>query len=147
MGAPTLTTATPPESLASRSCSFSLSYSDLFRAALDHIGFTGAAHDGSAVLGGLDAASLTEVGNGGLVQPASPLLGNDLCAGQNGDVLQHGLAAVAEARSLHCQAVDRAPQLVDHQHRQGLALHVLSDHYQVAGDLQGAFQHRHQLGR
>ena len=40
---------------------------------------------------------------------------------------QHGLAAVAEARRLDGRDVQRATQLVDHQGRQRLAVHVLGD--------------------
>ena len=40
---------------------------------------------------------------------------------------QHGLAAIAEARSLDGSDVQRATQLVDHEGRERLAVHVFSD--------------------
>src|SRR5256885_3443533 len=43
------------------------------------------------------------------------LLGDDLAAREDGDVLQHPLAAVAEAGSLHGHAGEGAPQLVHHE--------------------------------
>ena len=43
-----------------------------------------------------------------------------LAAGQNGDVFQHGLAAVAEARGLDGGDAQAAAQLVDHQDRKSV---------------------------
>ena len=51
-------------------------------------------------------------------------------AGQDGDVAQHRLAAVAEARGLHRADVQHAAELVDDQGRQRLALDVLGDDQQ-----------------
>ena len=61
------------------------------------------------------------------IEPAADLLGDDLAAGEDGDVAQHLLAAVAEARRLDRQDVERAAQLVDDQRSQRLAVHVLGD--------------------
>src|SRR5215208_6060331 len=44
-----------------------------------------------------------------------------LAGGQDGDVLEHGLAAIAEARRLHGRDLQAAPQLVDDESRQRLA--------------------------
>ena len=52
---------------------------------------------------------------------------DDLAAGEDGDVLQHGLAAVAEAGRLDGDGVERAADLVDDQGRQRLAVDVLGD--------------------
>ena len=70
--------------------------------------------------------------NGCVLQLNAQLLGDDLTAGQNRDILQHRLAAVAEARRLDGDAGERAAQLVDNQRRQSLALDVLSDDQQLA---------------
>ncbi len=54
------------------------------------------------------------------------------------DVLEHRLAAIAEAGSLHRAGIQRAAQLVDHQSGQRFAFHFLGDHQQRlagAGDL------------
>ena len=53
------------------------------------------------------------------------VFGDGLAAGQDRDVFEHGLAAIAEARCLHRGALQRAAQLVHHQRRQGFALNVL----------------------
>src|SRR5258708_2051308 len=47
-----------------------------------------------------------------------------LAARQDSDILQHCLAAIAEARSLHRGHVQCATQLVDYQGRQRLTVHV-----------------------
>ena len=65
-----------------------------------------------------------------------------IAAGQDGDVLEHRLAAVAEAGRLDGQHVERAAQLVDDQRRQRLAVDVLGDDQQVLADLQEALEHR-----
>src|SRR3546814_4821687 len=54
-----------------------------------------------------------------------------LTAGQNGDVLKHGLAAVAEAGRLDGGDLQPAAQLVDHQGGQRLALDVRSEERRV----------------
>ena len=53
------------------------------------------------------------------------ILADHLALGQDRDVLEHRLAAVAEARRLDRRDLEPAAQLVDHQRRQGLALDVL----------------------
>src|SRR5207302_2251854 len=50
-----------------------------------------------------------------------------LAAGQDRDVLQHGLAAIAEARRLDGRDLQAAAQTVDDQGRQRLALDVFRD--------------------
>ena len=71
---------------------------DLGHARLDGVVVAGAVDDGGVVLGGDDAARATEVLGGDRVQLAADLLADDVGAGQDGDVTQHLLAAVAEAR-------------------------------------------------
>src|SRR5690606_12343953 len=48
-------------------------------------------------------------------------------AGENGDVLEHGLAAIAEAWSLDGRDLQAAAQLVDDERRQRLALDIFGD--------------------
>jgi hypothetical protein len=43
------------------------------------------------------------------------ILDTGLASGENGDVLQHGLAAVAKARRLHGRDLQPAAQLVHHE--------------------------------
>jgi hypothetical protein len=60
--------------------------------------------------------------------PRSSMIGG--AAGEDGDVLEHGLAAVAEARGLDRGDLEGAAQLVDDEGGEGLALDVLGDDQQ-----------------
>ena len=73
-----------------------------------------------------------------LLELDAELLGDDLAAGEDGDVLQHLLAAIAEAGRLHRADVERAAELVHDERRERLALDVLGDDEERlarAGDL------------
>ena len=50
-----------------------------------------------------------------------------LAAGEDGDVFEHGLAAVAEARGFHGADVQRAAQFVDHEGGQRFAFDFFRD--------------------
>ncbi len=64
----------------------------------------------------------------------SSLSADDLPAGEDRDVAQHGLAPVAEPGGLDRDALEGATDLVDHQGGQGLAVDVLGDdHDRLAG--------------
>ena len=58
------------------------------------------------------------------------VFGDRLAAGEDRDVLEHGLAAIAEAGALTAATLQRAAQLVDDQRRQRFAFDVLSDDQQ-----------------
>src|SRR6476646_1771249 len=100
---------------------------DLVDPAGDVVGRAGAVDDRGGVLGDDDAAGLAQHVEVGLVELEPDLLGDDLAAGEGGHVLQHRLAAVAEAGGLDGHDVERAADLVDHQGRQRLAVDVLGD--------------------
>src|SRR6266699_4004803 len=85
-----------------------------------------------------DLLGLAEVGHLDVLQLDAEVFGDGLAAGEGGDVLQHGFAAIAEAWRLDGADLQRAPQLVDDQGGQRFALDVLSDDEQrlaVLGDL------------
>jgi hypothetical protein len=69
-----------------------------------------------------------------VLQLDAEVFGDDLAAGQDSDVLQHGLAAVAEARGLDGSDLEAAAQLVDHERGQGFAFDVFSDDQQRLAD-------------
>ena len=69
-----------------------------------------------------------------------------LAAGQDGDVVEHGLAAVAVAGRLDGGDLEDAAQLVDDQGGQGFALDVLGDDQQRLVGLGDLLQQRDQLG-
>ena len=103
---------------------------DLVDAALDRVGVAGAVDDRGRVLGDDDAARAAELRELRVLELEAHLLGDDLAAGEDGDVLEHPLAAVAEARRLDGDAGERAAQLVDDERRERLALDVLGDDQQ-----------------
>src|SRR4029077_2895942 len=100
---------------------------DLVDPALDLGGVARTLDDGGLVLGDDDLAGLAEQLEAGRLQLEADLLGDDLATGQDRDVLEHGLAAVTEARSLDGDGLEGATDLVDDQRRQGLTVGVLGD--------------------
>ena len=77
---------------------------------------------------------------GGL-QLQADLLGDHLAAGEDRDVLQHGLATVAEARRLDGDGLEGAADLVHDQGREGLAVDVLGDDQQRLAGLHDLLEH------
>ncbi len=119
---------------------------NLLDARLDLLLFALALDDGRLVLVGGDAARLAEVLERACFEVAAGLFADDLAAGQDGDVVQHRLAAIAEARRLDREHVEHAAQLVDDQRRQRFAVDVLGDDHDVAlADLDQLLQHRHDV--
>src|SRR5690606_25496709 len=115
---------------------------DLADAGLDGGLLTDAVDDGGVVLGDGDLLGLAQHVEGDVLELDAEVFRDDLAAGQDGDVLQHGLAAVAEARGLDGGDAQAAAQLVDHQGGQGLALDVLGDDDQRAARLDHRFEDR-----
>ena len=67
-----------------------------------------------------------------------------VCPGDGGDVLQHGLAAIAEAWSLDGSDLEATAQLVDDKRCQGLAFDILGDDDQRFAGLHDCFKQRQQ---
>src|SRR6266508_3238443 len=100
---------------------------DLLDATLDGACLARALDEGGIVLVHHHLLGLAQVFELDVLELDPQILGNGLAAGQDGDVFQHGLAAVPEAGCLDRGAVQRAAELVDDQRRQGLTLDVLGD--------------------
>src|SRR5215203_4100383 len=115
---------------------------DLVDAALDGLRVTGAVDDRGVVLRHDDATGATQLRDLRVLELEAHLLGDDLAAGEDGDVLQHPLAAVAEARGLHGDAGEGAAQLVHDERRERLALDVLGDDQQRLAGLDDLLEHR-----
>ena len=79
------------------------------------------------------------------VQLATDFLADDIGAAEDGEVAQHLLAAIAEARRLDGQHVDGAAELVDDQRGEGLAVDVLGDDEDRAAQLDALLQCRQQI--
>src|SRR5881628_2565474 len=117
---------------------------DLLDAALDLLGVTGALDDRGVVLVHDHLLGAAEVVELEVLELDAEVFRDRLAAGQGRDVLEHRLAAIAEARRLDGTAGERPAQLVHHQGRQGLALEVLGDDEQRLagpGDLLEQRQH------
>ena len=72
-------------------------------------------------------------GTVGLATAVGPVVGGGilaLAAGEDGDVLQHGFAAIAEAWRLDRSDLQAAAQFVDHEGGERLALDILGDDQQ-----------------
>ena len=73
------------------------------------------------------------------------VLGDRATAGENGDVFQHRLPAIAEAGRLHRRSLQRAAELVDDQRGQRLTLDVFGDDEQRPRQLGHLLQHGQQV--
>ena len=155
VAAPTWMTATPPDSFASRSCSFSRSKSlsvssilplDHLDAALDGVRLAGAVDDRGLFLGDLDRLGVTEQLRRDLVEFEAELFGDHRRAGEGRDVLEHLLAAIAEARRLDRDGRERSAQLVDDQRRERFTFDVFGDDEQRLLHLHDLLEQRQDVG-
>src|ERR1035438_59035 len=73
------------------------------------------------------------------------IFSDGLAAGQDSDILQHRLAAIAEARSLDGRDLQRATQFVYDQRCQRFAFHVFRDDEQRLAALGNLLQQREQV--
>ena len=92
---------------------------DLVDPARDLLGVARTLDDRGLVLGDDDLAGAAEQVEAGGLELEADLLGDDLATGEDRDVLQHGLAAVTEARGLDGDRLEGAADLVDDQGRRG----------------------------
>ena len=140
MAAPTLITATPPASLASRSCSFSRSQSESVVSISLRIWAARSATASSepppstmvvSSLVTVDPAGACPAPRGPTSDSFRPTSAETTSAPVTiGQVLHERLAAVAEERRLDRDDGERLADRVDHQGGQGLALDVLGDDQQ-----------------
>ena len=74
-----------------------------------------------------DLLGAAEVGELDVFELDAEVLEDRLAAGEDGDVAEHRLAAIAVAGSLHGTDLQDAAELVDHERRQGFAFDVFGD--------------------
>ena len=115
---------------------------DLVDARLDLLLLAGAVDDGRGLLGDGHLLGVAEHGEGHVLELDAEVFGDDLAAGEDGDVLEHGLAAVTEARRLHCRDLEAAAELVDDERGKRLALDVLGDDEERLAGLDDSFEQR-----
>src|SRR6266850_1199561 len=118
---------------------------DFLYAAFDFDRLATAFDDGGVVLVDGHFLGATQVLELDVLELQAQVLGDGLAAGEDGDILQHCLATIAETRRLYGDGLQRAAQLVDHQGGQGFAFHVLSDDQQRTAGLGYLLQQRKQV--
>ena len=150
--------ATPPVSFASRSRElflvvFALGLlhlrANLIDPLLEVFLLARAVDDRAGLLLDLDALGFAELFERDVLQFQTKVFADELAAGENGDVAQHGLTAIAEARGLDRANLEDAAELVDDQGGQGFALDIFRDDEQrLAGavDLLEQGQHVADIG-
>ena len=116
--------------------------------ALDVLLRPGAVDDCGVLLLDAHALGLAEHLKGHVLELDAKVLGDHRAGGEDRDVLEHRLAAIAEARRLDRRDLQAAAQLVDDQRRQRFALDVLGDDEQrLAGLHDGLEDGQHRLQR
>ncbi len=114
-------------------------------AALDVVLVTSTFDDGRLVLGHDDLAGGAEEFEPSVLELQADFFGDDGSTGQNRDVLEHGLAALTEARCLDGNGAEGAADLVDDQGGEGFAFQVLSDDHEGLASLHDLLEHRHEV--
>src|SRR6185437_8765631 len=109
---------------------------NLGRAGVDVLFLALAFDDGGLFLGGSDAAGTAEVDHFDALKRAANLFGDDGGAGEDGEVAEVVLLAVAEAWRLHSEDVDGAAQLVHREGCKRFAFKVAADDDDVLRHLQ-----------
>ena len=115
---------------------------DLFHTGLDGFGRTFAINNDRVVLVDGDALGLAQHRQGDVFQLDAQVFADHLASRQDGDIFQHGLAAIAKARRLDRSNLQATAQLVDHQGGQRFAFNVFGNDQQRAARLHHGFQHR-----
>src|SRR5690606_34039591 len=118
---------------------------DLLDARLDVLRTAGAVDDRRVLLRDLNLLGLAEILERRLLEREADLLGDDLAAGQNRDVLQHRLAAIAEARRLHGRDLHNSADVVHDQRRERLALDILGDEQERPTGLRDRLEDRQKI--
>ncbi len=118
---------------------------NLVDATLNISGLAVAFHDGGVVLINDDGLGAAEIGELEVFKLQAEVLGNALAAGQDGDVFEHGFAAIAEARGFDCAGVENATELIDDEGCQGFTFHLFGDDEDLFADFGDLFENRQDI--
>src|SRR3954453_815090 len=118
---------------------------DLLDARLYRVGLARTVDERRRVLVDDDATCAAELRDLRVLELEAHLLGDHLGAREDRDVLEHPLAAIAEARRLDGDGLEGAAQLVDDDRRERLALDVLRNDEQRATLLDDLLEHRQKV--
>ncbi len=105
----------------------SICCADLVGAGLDVGLLAGAVDDRGVLLLDPHLLGLAEHVERDILELDAEIFGDELTAGEDGDVLEHRLAAIAEARCLDRRHLEATAQLVDNERGKRLALDILGD--------------------
>src|SRR5229473_2852608 len=117
---------------------------DLGDPGIDRVLATGAVNDRRILLFDAHALGAPEHVEGDVFELDAEVFRDDLTAGHNREVLEHGLAPIAEAGRLDRGHLEAAAQLVDDQRGERLALDILGDDHQRSTALHHRFEDRQQ---
>src|SRR5712671_1058618 len=113
---------------------------DLVDARLDVGLLAGAVDDGGVLLVDHHLLGAAEHGERHVLHLDAEIFRDRLAAGQDRDVLQHGLAAIAEARSLDSGNLEAATEAVDDESGERFAFDVFRDDHKRLAALHHGFQ-------
>ena len=99
----------------------------------------------SVVLGYIDLVGRAQHFESSLLELESLLLADDYTTGKYGDILEHGLATVAKARSLDSAYLQATTQTVDNQSGESLRVYILGDNQQWTAALSSRLQDRQEV--
>ena len=100
---------------------------DLVDAAGDRFGGAAAFNDDGVFLADVDALGLAEVAEFDRLELDAEVFGDHAATGEDGEVFEHGLAAIAKAWGFDGGDVEDAAQLVDHEGGEGFAFDIFGD--------------------
>ena len=118
---------------------------DVLHAFGDGFGLAGAVDDRGVFLRHFDALGGTELFKRRLIKRKTQIRRDDGGTRQNGNVFEHGLAAVAEARGLHGDNLQDAADGVHDERSKGFAVHVFSDDEKRTTGLRNLFEHGEEI--
>ena len=118
---------------------------DLGDTSVDGLLGASTADDDGVVLGDGNGLSGTEHIGGDVSDLHAQLVQSGLTTGEDGDVLEDALAAIAVARGLDGADVEGATDLVEDQGRQSLAVDVLSDDEQATAGALDSLENGHDV--
>ncbi len=114
-------------------------------ALLDVRGGTRSFDDGAFIRGDDDLLGATQLGDADLLEVDAEVLHDGLATGEDRDVAEHGLAAVAVARGLHGTDLGDPAELVDDEGGKGFARDILGDDQQRLLGLDDLLEDRNDL--
>src|SRR5581483_2233966 len=118
---------------------------DLLDAAFEIRLLAGAVDDRRVVFIDDDALRAAEILQRNVLELDAELFGDHFATGENRNIFEHRLAAVAEARRLDGAALKRAADLIDDERRERFALDVFGDDQKRAAGLRDLLEDREQL--